>query len=198
MIVDQVDNFVLTNEQTNQYFNELHSLAYLSEGLNFLYGQIRKIEDDVVARLDPHKLVSIFGNAPQLQGVPQGLVACAFHWYAVSVCNYVRLTGWLTHGNDPDRATEYVNQVIPAVHLWRNKVAAHFSITDPRSNDTPADLAKSVVFPISFDDDAFFAGSLTLSMSRAGRASKSRQDMRWSLTHCHNDLCARYGMLRNA
>ena len=72
-------------------------------------------------------------------------------------------------------------------------MGAHFALTDPRPGDTPAVLAASVMHPVSFDDDAFYVSSLTLSMS-FGRSSKhqSRQDMRWSLTRTHQQLLSRY------
>jgi hypothetical protein len=134
----------------------------------------------------------MFGNAPQLQGIPQDLVACAFHWYSVTACNYARLVGWLVNGGDIAKATEYLKHVIPGVYVWRNKVGAHFARTSPRKEDTPADLAKSVIFPISFDDDAFYASSLVRGMSSRGQKSSSRKDMRWSLTHTHQELARRY------
>lgn len=190
--LDRVENLQLSDKDAAQHANELNSLAYLGQGLGFLYGQVKKIEDGINAQLNPNLHVSMFGNAPGLRDTPQGLVACAFHWYAVSICNYVRLVGWLTHDADKKQAEEYVERVLPAVFIWRNKVAAHFAITAPRSEDTPADLAASIMFPISFDDDAFYAATMKLAMRRAGTASASREDMRWSLTHTHKNLSTRY------
>ncbi len=187
MMLDHIDKLELSGDAADKYGNELRPLSYLSEGLYYLYKQVKGIEVTVAPKPNPKMRVSIFGNEPQ-----KGLVVCAFHWYAVTICNYVRLIGWLTHGEDKHQATEYVKRVIPAVYLWRNKVAAHFSITDPQKEDTPADLAKSVMSLISFDDDAYFADSLTLSMRRKGTTSTSRQDMRWSLTHTHENLSTRY------
>ena len=69
------------------------------------------------------------GNAPPLKGVPQGLIACSFHWYATSACNLVRLVGWLGQEQNSKKADAYVGRVIPNVRIWRNKVAAHFAIT---------------------------------------------------------------------
>ena len=85
-----------------------------------------------------------------------------------------------------------MERVLPQVYLWRHKVAAHFAIIDPRKADNAADLAKSVMFPISFDDDAFYANSLILTQTSGGKSSTSRQDMRWSLTYTHRSLIPRY------
>ena len=192
MLLDYLENLYLPDDQAERHWNEIHSLGYLAEGLHFLNAQIKKIEESISARLDPGKIVSVIGNHPVLSGTPQGLVACAFHWYAVSVCNYARLVGWLAYAGDKNQATAYVQRVLPTVYVWRNKVAAHFAITDPRNEDTAPDLAKSVMFPVSFDDDAFFVGSMTLILSSSAGKSASRQDMKWSLTHIHRDLSTRF------
>ena len=192
MIIDYVDKLELTNDEASKHFNELRSLDYLAHGLWFLHNQVHKIEAQISARVDKNKRVFIFGNAPEMKGIPQDLVACAFHWYAVSACNYVKMVGWLASNSDSSKAREYMERVLPQVYLWRHKVAAHFAIIGPRKNDNAADLAKSVMFPISFDDDAFYANSLTLTQSSGGKSSTSRQDMCWSLTHTHHELTPRY------
>jgi hypothetical protein len=192
VIIDHVDDLQLADEEAKKYFNELRSLEYLAAGLHFLNAQVQSIEAVVRDRLDNKLQVFMFGNAPQLQGIPQDLVACAFHWYSVTACNYARLVGWLVNGGDIGKATKYLMHVLPEVYVWRNKVGAHFARTSPRKEDTPADLAKSVIFPISFDDDAFYASSLVLGMSSSMQKSSSRKDMRWSLTHTHQQLARRY------
>ncbi len=192
MIIDYVDNLELRDEDAKQYFNELRSLEYLAKGLSFLNAQVRKIESEVGDRLNKDQQVFMFGNAPALKGIPQDLVACAFHWYSVTACNYVRLVGWLVNGGDTAKANQYLQCVLPEVYVWRNKVGAHFARTSPSKKDTPADLTKSVMFPISFDDDAFYASSLVLGMTSRGKGSSSRKDMRWSLAHTHQKLASRY------
>ena len=194
MIIDHVDKLGLGDEAAEHYFNELRSLQYLAKGLSFLNAQVQKIEAVVTSKIDkrPGETVSMFGNAPQLHGIPQDLVACAFHWYSVTACNYVRLIGWLVHGGDTTKATKYLKLVLPEAYVWRNKVGSHFARTSPWKEDTPADLAKSVMFPISFKDDAFYAGSLVLVMTSRGQGSSSRKDMIWSLTHTHRQLTTRY------
>lgn len=214
MIIDHVDNLELSDRAMEQYFNELRSLEYLSTGLNFLNVQVQRIESEIRGRLDSDTVVHMFGNAPELEGMPQDLVACAFHWYSVTACNYVKLVGWLANEGDASKAAEYLKHVLPEVRIWRDKVGAHFAQIDPRKEDTPADLAKSVMFPLTFDDDAFYVGSLVLTMASgeqkqpkpegiadwrwrhlmmSGRVrNSSRQDMRWSLTHTHERLSTRY------
>jgi len=192
MIIDHLDKLELSDDTAGKYFNELHSLDYLAQGLRLLYENVQMLEAKISEVIGHDKQVFIFGNYPELSRIPQGLVACTFHWYAVTVYNYVRMVGWLTHEQNPTNAREYVKRVIPAVYVWRNKVAAHFAITDPREEDSPADLAMSVMFPISFYDDAFYAGLLRLSVGKSGKSSTSRRDIRWSLTHTHRELITRY------
>ena len=194
MIIDHIDNLKLSDDQVEKCANELRSLDYLATGLRFLYEQVQRIEAGVIKRIAKDKEVIIFGNAPEMQGISQGLVACAFHWYAVTVCNYVKMVSWLVNDGDSSKALKYTQDIIPSVYVWRNKVAAHFAKIDPKhkEGDNPADLAKSVMFPISFDGNAFYAGSLTLTLGTGGKSFTSRQDMRWSLTHTHRDLIPRY------
>lgn len=182
----------MTKDEAEKHSNELLSLRYLASGLWFLNNQVRKIETQVCEKAPRNRRGSHFGNSPDLEGVPQDLVACAFHWYAVSACNYVKMVGWLTNAGDSEKAGRYMERVLPQVHLWRHKVAAHFAITDPRKDDNAADLAMSVMFPIAFDDDAFCTGALTLTMSSGGQQSTSRRDMGWSLTRTHRSLTLRY------
>ena len=192
MVIDHIDNLHLPENKAEKYFNELRSLDYLARGLWFLYYQVRNMEAKITEGVGNDKQVFIFGNAPELKEIPQDLVACAFHWYAVTVCNYVKMVGWLAYDQDSSKATDYLKKVIPPVKLWRDKVGAHFARTSPRKSDTPADLAKSVMFPLSFDDGAFYAASFTLTLSSRGKSSTSFRDMRWSLTHTHRALIPRY------
>ena len=192
MLIDHIEPVELDDDEVSRYGNELRSLAYLSEGLQFLYKQVDRLQAKVREVLPDDKVFTLYGNAPPLRNVPQGLLACAFHWYAVSVCNYVRMVGWLATGEDPKKATGYIRRVIPQVYVWRNKVGAHFARIAPRPEDTMADLAASVIFPIAFEDDAFWTGAVLLSVRQGGRTSTSRTDMRWSLTHTHRELSTRY------
>lgn len=192
MIIDHVDKLELADDEVGNYANELGSLDYLAQGLWFLYNQVQRSEASINERVGKDKHVLMFGNTPALEAVSQGLVACAFHWYAVSVCNYVRMVGWLAYGQATTSALDYLKRVIPAVKVWRDEVGAHFAEVSSSKADTPADLAKSVMFPISFNDDAFYAASLALTLSSRGKSSTSHRDMIWSLTHTHRAPIHRY------
>jgi len=196
MLIDFIDKLEMPDDKVKIHYNELHSLNYLAAGLKFLYDQVQKLEAEIASRIPKDKKSFHFSNSPVMKGIPQDLVACSFHWYAVTLCNYAKLVGWLANNGDSIKAREYMERVLPQVYLWRHKVAAHFAIIDPQTKgrhpDTAADLAKSVMFPLSFDDDAFYANSLGLTMTQKGKSSTSRHDMRWSLTHTHRNLISRY------
>jgi hypothetical protein len=198
MLIDYVDNLQISSEDAKKHSNEINSLRCLASGLWFLYDQILNTETQIAERIPKNKRISYFGNAPDLEGVPQDLVTCSFHWYAVTVCNYVKMVGWLANNGNSNKALEYVKHILPEVYLWRNKVAAHFAIIDPEKDptkknfDTAADLAIGVISQIPYEHDAFYAGSLTLSLTTGNMRSSSRQDMRWSLTDTHKKLIPRY------
>lgn len=211
MILDHVDGLKLHDKEVERYFNELRSLRYLSTGLNFLNNQIQELEADIIARIPEGQ--NAFGNAPELEGIPQDIAACAFHWYSVTACNFVKLVGWLSHEGDSDNARRYLQRVIPKVYVWRNKVGAHFARIDPRKEDSPADLAASVTFPVGFENGALHTSPFRLMiasgkpkptphgvpewrwrhLAMSGRQiTSSRGDMKWSLTDTHRQLALRY------
>lgn len=193
IVLDHIKSLELNDTEASKHYNELRSLNYLSQGLWFLYRQVEIYEDVIKEKANPSRITLIWGNHPELQEIPQDLIACAFHWYSVSVCNYVKLIGWLVNDNDSTKARRYMKEVLPEVYLWRNKVGAHFSRIVSREDDNAADLAKSVMFPIIIDDNVFSTNSLTLTLG----SNPSRKDMNWSLTAIHRKLILRYWPQQN-
>lgn len=216
MKIDQHENRELTDEEVEGYSNEIHSLEYLAAGLNFLNAQVGSIEAGIRER-NKGLRVEMFGNGTGLEGVPQDLVACAFHWYSVAVCNYVLLVGWLLNKENTKAAKKYQDSVLGNVLRWRNKVGAHFAQADPHKDDSPAVLAQSVMFPVGFRDDAFYSPPFTLTLRseiqenpnpvsiadwrwrllrKSGSGfSRSGPEITWSLTRTHRKLSDRYSHL---
>lgn len=120
------------------------------------------------------------------------LIACSFHWYSVSACDYVRLVGWMTHDESGTKARDYVKRVIPQVYLWRNKIGAHFSRSQAWTGDNEADKYLSVMNPIEYYLGSFHAGSAVLTIISNEVKSISKQGMMWSLTETHKMLASRY------
>jgi hypothetical protein len=195
-MLDYVEKFDLPKNEHPKYVNELQSLHYLRVGLELLYKQVKKVEDEVSKRLPHNKVCFYYGNAPELKGVPKELIACSFHWYAVSVCNYALLVGWLRKVTEPNSSTTakgYLNSALPKEVIdWRNKVAAHFARTDDYERDNPAECMVSTLFPFGFYDDAFHASPMKLTITQGGKVSRSDSLKPWSLTKLHEELRKRY------
>lgn len=88
-----------------------------------------------------------------------------FHWFSISAVNLLRLIGladimnrqnWKSLDIAENRkeisahCKDYVESVIPEVLEYRNKVAAHFAITDPRKEDNVASLEYSIMPQVSW------------------------------------------------
>lgn len=194
MIRDHIENFELSDEVLGQHLNEAQSLQYLIEGLDWLYRQIKDVERVVLSRIHPGVKLVAMGNDPFTAGLPKPLVTCSFHWYAVSACNFVRLLGWLHRKADSTAKSplEYVRGVLPEVYPWRNKIAAHFARSSDSHQDSEAERLASVLAPVGFCNDAFYASSMTVHVRKGGVSSSSKSLRPWSLTKVHEALRARY------
>ncbi len=192
MILDHIDKLLLPNDHC--YGNEVHTLNTLAGGLAFLNAQVGGIEQKARGMLRDDIRVFLYGNDPKLAWIPTDLVVCAFHWYAVSVCNYVWLAGWLAQqvGATTTDSRDYAETVIPAVVTYRHKVGAHLARVFPRRDDTPADRMGSVMLPAVLDGDAFWAGAWTIVITTGEQLFSTTHDMRWSLTKTHVELAKRY------
>lgn len=194
MIRDSIAGFDLSDALLHEHGNEFNALETLLDGLNHLYRQVETIESDIKSKLDPKRVSFSLGNDPRLAGVPLRLVACYFHWYATTAVNFVQLVGWLRKQGEKTESTptpkSYVKEVLPAVFLWRHKVSAHFARHSQRG-DSPADQMISVMAPLAFNNDAFYAGAMALKIRVAGQSSESHLKP-WSLTKVHRELQKRY------
>ena len=195
-ILDHIDNFSVSGDVFSEPANEYWALICLKEGLRFLNHQVAKCEEIVKQRYDPSKIkLTCFGNDTLLANVPQHLLTCWFHWYAISACQYVRTIGMIEHKGEYSKIDNYVKKVIPEVLSFRNKVAAHFAwTTRPRKKDKndKAERMISIMPPLTFDNDSFFAGSMTLTNTSSGKTTSSEAIQPWSVTKTHECLCRRY------
>jgi hypothetical protein len=189
VILDYLDHIELSEEDVERHFDARMALARLGEGLFWLYRTVGDFERQTQREADREDVkLAVAGGI--LDPLPMGLLSCAFQWYAVSACNYAQLVGWLST-RDPESAKEYVKKVMPRLSLYRNKVAAHFAITDPR-RDNEADLAASVMTHIVFAQGRLCAAALTpVLKAREDNVPVSR-DLSWSLTLAHESLVQRY------
>jgi hypothetical protein len=86
----------------------------------------------------------------------------------------------------------YVAAVMPDVLAFRDKVAAHFAWSTQHSKDNDAERLASILPPLSFEDDSFYVGGLTVTLHRDGKDSRSQSIAPWSICKVHERLRARY------
>jgi hypothetical protein len=143
---------------------------------------------------DGKRRVTILFNHPVFAGIPMRLITCAFHWYAVSACQYVRTVGAIAYRQDNNRPRpdKYVDSVIPEVLAFRNKVAAHFAGLTLNRRDNKAERLASVVPQLGFEDDSFCVGAFTIRTVTDGKVSNSKSIKAWSIRGVHGELQRRY------
>jgi hypothetical protein len=189
LILDFIDKLELPDSEVENHFDARMALARLGEGLFWIYQEVSKIEMELrreAAKDDTQ--VAVVGGI--LENKPFGLLSCAFQWYAISACNYAQLVGWLVM-RDTGSAKKYVKKVMPRLLNYRNKVAAHFAITDP-FRDNEADLAASVMTHIVYVHGRLCAAALTPIIKDDGQEITASRDFSWSLTLAHERLMPRF------
>ncbi len=179
--------------------SNMQALNYLPIGLHTLAAKVRNMEIDVINKnggVPTILMVSGFAD--------NGILACCFNWFAVSIVNYLRLislvdlmnkNNWKSndiahqenHKEVKDYCREYVREVIPEIYRWRNKVAAHFAITDPFNNDNLGTLESSIMNPVSYHCPYFESGLISLVTNN----QKSELPV-WSLSKTFEILIPRF------
>jgi hypothetical protein len=190
-------------------FNEIRTIQTLSVGLRKIADTLKGREVALERQVAGYKVVT-FGADPDGSKDGLDMTACLFHWFGVSVCNLARLVGFLrglstgaftrSDLGDPSRfkavraaVDDYLSGVteLSSVLVWRNKVGAHFAITDPRKDDNPATLDLSVIFPVSFRDTRFYVGDMALTRKTQSGVHTSALPT-WSVTEVFESLIPRY------
>ena len=169
--LDHIDRITVPGNPFAEPANEYYALLCLRTGLEFLYRQAEKCDQIALKQLDPKKQYFSFGNSPLLTGIPYQLLTCAFHWYSISACQYVRTVGAIAYLQDKSRPIppEYIKCVIPEVLAFRDKIAAHFAWLSKHSQDNEAERLVS-----------------------SGKSSNSKAMQPWSITKIHQRLQERY------
>jgi hypothetical protein len=195
-ILDYVDDIKVLGRVFDEPANEYWALVCLRHGLELLYRQAARcdklVQQDLEAKSDAHGVR--FVNDPAFHQVPKPLLTCAFHWYAVAACQYVRTVGAIAYRNDHTRSLplHYVKSVIPEVLAFRDKVAAHFAWTTQHGRDNDAERAVSVMPPLGFQQGSFHVGLFEVYKRSGGTASTSESIAPWSISEVHPQLRKRY------
>jgi hypothetical protein len=194
--LDHIDNIRVPGRPFIEASNEYWALICLWQGLEFLYHQASHSEQVVKQRLNAEgkDRLFVYGNHPAFDGIPRTLLTCAFHWYAVTACQYVRTIGAIACRNDETRPLppKYVESVIPEVLAFRDKVAAHFAWSSQHSKDNDAERLASVMPPLTFVNDSFHVGVFAVYVRHCDKDSKSDAIKPWSLCEIHKRLRERY------
>ena len=93
-----IDDVANLHIQPDDHFNELRTLQTLTRGLHQLYRMVKFRELEFERRCGPNK-VTTFSFGLDFDDTRDRLdtIACFFHWFGVSVCNFTRLVGFV-HG----------------------------------------------------------------------------------------------------
>lgn len=193
--LDHIDNIIL--DISNPPISNLHALNFMPQGLFSLAVTVKVEEGKRIKRDGPAKTFEMFGHIPLI-------IPCTFHWFSTSLVNYIRLIGivdllnkekWKSEDiSNPDNkqtikghCTDYVKKIIPDIYIWRNKVSAHFAVTDPFSNDNLGTLEASVMNSIVYHTPYFKAGA-----AKWNTKGETSQLLSWSITETYENLTDRY------
>lgn len=194
----------------DDYLNEVVTLSTLRNGIRQLYGMVKKREVAFDrAGGSEYKMFSFGSKNPDERHVLE-TIACFFHWFGISVCNYARLVGFirglsrgtfsradLTDFNAfkvvKPAIDDYVSEIaeLGDVKIWRNKVFAHFAITDPFKADNIATLDMSVMFPVALLNWRYVVGGLQHFRGNS-KGSFTSELPQWSLTEVFESLEPRF------
>lgn len=180
--------------------HNLHALDYLPQGLYELAVTVRNKEIREVRQY----LETVGGPIPSSISMPGRygrLVASLFDWFAISLCNYLRLVALIdivsrnhwsldqisrNHKTVKRHCNAYVEDVVPEVRLWRDKVSAHPALTDPRW-DNLSMLQSSVADSFTLSAGRFVAGSLRFMVGE-----EEPPVLPWSVTEVYERLAPRF------
>jgi hypothetical protein len=176
----------------------LHALWFLPQGLHLIAQSVRDRELAVAEEAKGH--LTFWKPGGDLAGI----LANWFGWFSISLVSYLRLVrlvslvqehNWTTRELQQRENKEvikstcsaYLKDVIPAVHQWRNKVAAHPAFTDPFKDDSVGTLELSVMASVTFAAPHFMVGALQWSSD--GEPSSFKE---WGVTPVFESLAPRF------
>ena len=197
--------------QEPDHFNEVRALMTLRRGL---WGLANSVNNREAPYREMAKKMSYVVMGAEIDGPTRDIdmVACFFHWFGVSLCNYARLVGFIRglqkgeftradlsdETKTKDRLIKksidaYVRKIpeLEPVRIWRNKVLAHFAITDPLKDDDIATLDMSVVFPVSYIAPHYVAGYFQMTRSNSSGTHTSELP-EWSVTEVYEKIAPRF------
>jgi hypothetical protein len=189
IILDHKENLTLPDDKVKEHIYAQSARDRLAEGLFWIYREVERIEHYTKQRAEKNNILISLGGE-DIGNPPLGRLSCAFQWYAVSIFNYVQLTGWLAYHN-PKQTKAYVHRAIPNIAKYRNKVAAHFAITHPFEDDNAASVTAGLMTNIVYAEGRFYAGAFSPQTIHGQEADESNLTA-WSVTSAHQELMKRF------
>lgn len=168
VVLDHILN--ISYDRVTHPLQNIFSIHDLKEGLLALGFGLRQYEIELKLQ---NKDTLHSGGWTYIGGMPiphSGQIVCQFHWYANTLVNYLRLIGFIDitakknitlndYKNEKNNqirrevkqyCTDYVKTVAPDIYVWRNKVSAHFSMTDPQ-DDSLSTIVNSVILGLNWN-----------------------------------------------
>ena len=190
MIIDHIEKYEYLDDGSTLRYEARMALARLTAGMFGLHKETMKIELQARKKANKDDIVyAISGSI--LDNFPMAYLSCVFQWYAVSACNYAQLVGWL-ETRDTKLAKSYVKKAMPRLVSYRNKIAAHMSITAPYNEDNQADQASSLLTQVVYAKGRLCAGALAIKVQDGDEDVTVSKKLSWSLTEEHRQLSKRY------
>lgn len=203
IILDHIDNITF-NRDTFPITN-MHALDYTGQGIYELALLIREKENDINTRVGHY-----ISHMSAMMGSEQNKIMNYFNWFSISIINYVRLVGFIDIVNQKqftredimklenqkiikDHCRVYIKKVIPEIYLYRNKLSAHHSLTDPFPSDNIATLESSVMNSIVYNRPYLETAGLKLSSKLSSDTEHVTTEIKsWKLTKVYDELTTRY------
>ncbi|MBX3427590.1 MAG: hypothetical protein KF688_18060 [Pirellulales bacterium] len=207
--LEYTDKIVVPGDVFREPTNEYWALQCLWHGLEYLNSQVASCEktakesvesgSEEIFSFAPDMKIKVeglfsFGRLPQAIRGATPLLTMAFHWYAISAVQFVRLVGAIAKRLDDSRPLpkDYAERIIPDVGAFRDKVAAHFSWGSLNKRDNDAERLASVLPPLGYNRGRISVGTMTVHLRQGGKSSTSSEIKEWSLTEVHERLTKRY------
>jgi hypothetical protein len=203
-VLDHKDRIIVPGSPFKKPVNEYVLLFELRDGLEFLNSIVEQYESRLGASRTPSEdlkpkdvgepVLRSFMTTKIPVEIPRGLVTCAFHWYSVSACQYVRTIGTIAYHRDQNRPKpdKYVDNVIPDVKAFRDKIGAHTAWSMSNGRDNKAERLASVLPQLAIVDYTFMVSVFHVILTSGGKRSDSFNLKSWSVSRVHKALRKRY------
>ncbi len=192
-ILDYIDNIYIDDDFPINIKN-MHSLYYLVDGIYDLANKVRKEELRV---FNSYPDIIFMGNIENWEKLMND-----FNWFSINLINYVRLIGFIDIVNKKGfkrddlvkkrkqikkHCKDYIENIIPEIYHYRNKLSAHHALSDPFPNDNIVTLEQSVINNMAYYKPFFKGAAFKL-----GKDDHSSTFDPWKLTQVFENLSSRY------